>query len=447
MSKTLLIVDDEKSICSTLKRYFSRKGCTCNAVHSGSEAMDFCRVSTVDVILLDLKLPDKNGLEVLSEIKSIAPETGVVMLTAYGDIQDAVQAIKLGAENFLLKPVDLTILEQIVLSLLANNSRREEIHYLRKKTSALTGPEDPRVIRHPKDVYNAIQLLSHNPSTTVLLTGETGTGKGLVAQTIHELSDRRNNQFVDINCAGLRGELLTSELFGHEKGAFTDAKTMKRGLLEVSDNGSIFLDEVSEMPLDVQAMLLHVIETKSFRRLGGTQTIRVDSRIMAATNANLENEVSEGRFRRDLYYRLNVIPIRLPPLRERRETIPGMARDFLSEFCTQFNKKISGISRDAESLLCLYAWPGNIRELRNVIERAVILCEEEIVRPAHLPSNFQNMHVQNPLVFENDNTLATFEREHIRKILTYYKGNRTKTALCLGIHRSTLINKIELYGL
>jgi two-component system, NtrC family, response regulator AtoC len=355
--------------------------------------------------------------------------------------------MQLKADNFVLKPIDLQVLEAIVNKCLESLRAQVEVQYLKQKVSRLKGADQLDRLQQPQEVHHAIQLLAENSSTTVLILGETGTGKGMVANTIHALSDRRDYPLVDVNCAGLHSEFLESELFGHEKGAFTDAKSFKRGLLEVANRGSLFLDEIGEMSLPVQAKLLNVIENKTFRRLGGTVNIEVDVRIIAATNSNLEQAVKANRFRNDLYFRLNVIPVLLPPLRERREDILPLAQIFLGEFNRLLVKAVAGFSAEVETMLLQYSWPGNIRELKNVIERGVLLCDGNLIEPAQLPDNLRTVRSRSLLSRKGNYNLEALEKQQIEKALSDCQGNHSRAAQLLGIHRSTLIKKIKKYGL
>lgn len=447
MRNTILIVDDEKSICLNLSKYFTSKGFKVETAQDGKTGIEICESMPVGLVLLDLQLPDMSGLEVLKKIKSGSPGTGVIIITAYGDVETAVRAMQMKADNFILKPVDLDTLGSLVNKVLDGYRTQAELQYLKRKVSRLEGSSNLKRLRQPQEVYHAIQLLAENPYTTVLILGETGSGKGMVAKIIHELSDRRDFPFVDINCAGLSGELLESELFGHEKGAFTDAKDMKKGLMEVANEGSLFLDEIGELSMAVQAKLLKVLEQKSFRRLGGTANIEVDVRIMAATNTDLEAAVRKNEFRKDLYFRLNVMPVTLPPLRERRDDVLPLAEIFLEDFNTMFRKKISRISPEAESMLTYYSWPGNIRELRNVIERATLLCDKDIIEPAHLPENMRAMKKPPPIAAGDDWSLESMERSHIERVLLACDHNCSKASKILGIHRSTILNKMKKYNL
>jgi DNA-binding NtrC family response regulator len=448
MSGKLLIVDDEESIRANLKRYFSRKSMDVLTASTGREAVDICRSSMVDVVLLDLRLPDLDGLAVLGQIKAISPQTGVILITAHGDVDTAVKAMQMRADNFLLKPVDLKAVELLVNKILETSRARTEILYLKAKVSRLTGFAGPLKPRFPAGVSETIRALASSPTTSVLIQGETGTGKGVAARLIHELSDRAAKPFVDINCATLTPEFLESELFGHEKGAFTDAKDFKRGMLEVAHGGSLFLDEIGELALSVQAKLLHVLEEKRFRRMGATASIRVDARLIAATNTDLERAVKAGAFRKDLFYRLNVMPILLPPLRQRREEILPLAKDFLEEFASaDARKRIRGLTPEAEGALQAYGWPGNIRELRNVMERAALLCEGDAVGVEHLPEGLTRKHEAREFDGTENLSMDFVESDHIRKVLKLCEGSRSQAARLLGIHRSTLLQKIAKYGL
>ncbi len=446
MTKSLLIIDDEKHLADNLQRYFRGKGMEVSTAYDGASGIRAARESRFDAVILDLRLPDMSGLEVLVAIKEHNPGTGVVMFTAYGDVATAVKAIQQKADNFVLKPVDLKVLDSIVNRVLQSYQSREDLSYLKDTVSRLRGGRRFGRLLLPPAVAETAQLLADNPGTNVLILGETGTGKGVLASAIHEASNRREAQLVDINCAGLSDTLLESELFGHEKGAFTDAKAFKRGLLEVADRGSLFLDEVGELPLAVQARLLKVIEDQIFRRVGGTSNVRVDVRIMAATNSNLESAAEQGSFRKDLFFRLNVMPLTLPPLRDRADDILPLANRFLDEFSKAFNKDIEGYADESEPMLQQYRWPGNIRELRNVIERAVLLCHDRKIRPAHLPDNMRAKPRSKQLQPDTDWSLTHMESEHIARVLEACDQNRSQAARLLGIHRATLIKKIKKYG-
>ncbi len=447
MSHSILIVDDEETIRRQLKRFFEREGYEAITAADGGEALQRIREVTVDVALLDLRLPDMSGLDVLKVLKQECPSTGAILITAFGDVDTAVRAIQQKADHFLLKPVKLDALKSLVETILERYRSREEMLYLKGRLSEIRQAGRGQRVLLPSEVLQRIELLAENPSTNVLILGETGTGKGMVANAIHQRSDRRERQLVDINCAGLSTTLLESELFGHERGAFTDAKTFKRGLLELAHESSLFLDEIGDLSPDVQAKLLKVIEDRTFRRVGGTKNIEVDVRLMAATHVDLDKAVKADRFRSDLYYRLTVVPIRLPPLRKRREDIPALVQMFVEEFCQAFGRTVQGCSAEAEAMLAVYRWPGNIRELRNVMERAVLLCDSPQIEPRHLPDNLHTRRRSAPLDAQADLTLQTLERKHIQRVLALCDGNRTQAASHLGIHRATLIKKIKKYDL
>lgn len=433
---SLLLIDDEEGISLVLREFFDRKGYDFLYASTGREGLKIAFRELPDVILLDLNLPDMKGMSILKEIKSIHNDIAVIVLTGYGGLEDAIKAIKLGAEHYFQKPVDLEELAIIVDRCLNTRRLRQEV-LSNKSPIPLIGRS-----RHIQGLFHIINLMAENPSTTVLISGETGTGKEVVARNIHLLSKRSDRPFVDINCASIPENIFESELFGHEAGAFTDAKTSTKGLFEIADGGTVFLDEVSEMPLFLQSKLLRFLETKTFRRIGGTRDIKVDVRIIAATNRDLEKNVREGLFRDDLYYRLNVMPIKIPPLRERPEDIPFLAEFFLNEVVKHLNKRSLSFEKEALDTLIGYSWPGNIRELKNVIERAAILCQGQVITRENL--------LLEKVKKEEDSTLLTLqdvEKLHIKRVLEYTGNNRTKTAQILGISRSTLNEKIKNYNL
>jgi len=445
MMNSILIVDDEPSIVHNLEAFFKAKGFVTHVAFNGKNAVSVCKSNPINLVLLDLYLPDMDGLAVLKEIKVHSSRTGVIIFSGRGDVSLAVKAMQMKADNFIQKPVDLEVLEAITYKTLDAYRVQSELVSLQRKVSQLESMDRFRLLRLPDHLYSMIRILARNASTQVLILGETGTGKGMVAQTIHELSQRRHRPYVDINCSGLKSEFLESELFGHEQGAFTDAKNAKKGLLEIADGGSLLLDEAGELALPVQSQLLKAIETKTFRRLGGTANISVDVRIIAATHTNLEEAVKKKSFREDLYYRLNVMPIFLPPLRERRDDILPLAHEFLDEFKIQVSKNIQGISSEAEGILLYYSWPGNIRELKNVIERAVLLCEGDTLQPAQLGEISKKVEPKQNMDGTLEGSLASIEKRSIEKALIDCNHNHTHAAKILGIHRTTLLKKIKRY--
>jgi DNA-binding NtrC family response regulator len=447
MATKILIIDDEEVLCGQLRSFFEFHGFEVTTAHRGAQGIELVRNEDFDVALLDLHLPDMSGLDVLEALKDLTVGMGVVMLTGYGDVETAVKALQLRADHFLLKPVELAALSEIVNRVLDLYQHRRTLKYLQERVASLQGGTDVSKLILPVDLFERVRVLAESSATSVLILGETGSGKGVVANAIHTLSDRREMPFVDINCAGLSASLLESNLFGHERGAFTDAKTTKRGLFEVANRGTLFLDEIADMPLDVQAKLLKVLEDRLFRRLGGTATIRVDVRIIAATNADIERRVKDGSFRADLYYRLAIMPVNLPPLRQRTDDVPLLAQRFVGEFAHAMGKPVKGCSAEAINMLKSYRWPGNVRELRNVIERAVLLCEDREIQPVHLPQGFRHRPRVRPPAQDEDLRLEVVEADHIRRVLALFKNNRTHAAVALGINRVTLIKKIRRYKL
>ncbi len=434
---SLLLIDDEEGITLSLRALFEKKGYTFINCYAGKEGLATALRELPDVVLLDIHLPDMSGMSILEQLKAVHPDIAVVIMTGYGEIKEAVEAMKLGAEHYFQKPVDLDELF-IVVDRSANIGRlKQEVSISKKSPYPIVGRS-----RQVQGLIRMINLMAENHSTTVLIQGETGTGKELVARNIHLSSRRADKLFVDINCASIPENIFESELFGYEMGAFTDAKTTKKGLLEIADGGTLFLDEVADMPLALQAKLLRVIETKTFRRVGGTRDIRTDVRVVAATNKDLGDCVKRSVFREDLYYRLNVMPIMIPPLRERTEDIPLLAEFFVAESAASMNKVVKTIDKDASNALCAYAWPGNIRELKNVIERAMILCQGQVITSSFLalPSH---PTADSAVIL----TLDEVERMHIKNVLESAGNNRTRASKILGISRSTLNEKIKSYQL
>jgi DNA-binding NtrC family response regulator len=445
MSDSILIVDDDADVLRAVGDYFEKLGYEVFREGRGEAAVEAYPRLRPDVVILDLRLPGMDGLQVLDELRR--HDAAVVLLTGHGDIAAAVRAMQLGAENFLTKPVDLPLLAAAAARAL------EKVH-LRRHNALLVsqlapaGGEDLLGVSKPmRDLARQLVLLAESDRTTVLLTGESGSGKGWVARLLHRLSGRREAPFVDVNCAGLSATFLDSELFGHEKGAFTDAKERKRGLFEMADRGSLFLDEIAELAPELQPKVLKAFEDKSFRRLGGTREIQVDVRLIVATNHDIGDAVRRGQFREDLYYRLNVIPLHLPPLRERaREDRLALLRRLFAELRLELPESPGEFSSEALERLLAYPWPGNIREMRNVLERALIVSRgAERLGVEHLPGEVGRR--QAAPVAQQGVSLAEVERRHIERTLRRHGGNRTRAAEELGISRATLINKIKVYAL
>jgi two-component system, NtrC family, response regulator AtoC len=454
--ETILVVEDEKLIRWSVRERLKQEGFQVMEAETGSEAFQAMEEEVPDLLLLDYRLPDTTGLQILEKVHRDMPEVSVIMMTAYGTVESAVQAMKLGAFDYLTKPVNLDELAVVVQKALETTRLRREVRRLRDEQQESEG-RFQLIGRSPamREVLELVQKVGSSQATTVLLEGETGTGKNVVAKAIHYGSPRAEQPFVVITCSALTETLLESELFGHERGAFTDAKGQKKGLLEVADGGTAFLDEVGEMGPAMQAKLLRVLEERTFKRVGGTRDISVDVRVIAATNRVLEDVVQEGRFREDLYYRLKVIPIVLPPLRERQVDIPLLAQYFLDFFNREFRKNTLSISPEAIGCLVRYRWPGNIRELRNALERIMILEETERIEVSDLPLSIRRGAAEGPVAAEPEAaqptlgtmTLEEIERRTIRQALDKTNRNQVRAAKLLGISRDTLRYRMKKFGL
>ena len=435
---SVLIVDDDPTTRETLADYFADLGYVVRAAATATEGRQAAAVHAPDVAVVDLRLPDANGLTLFETLRADDPELAVVFLTGHADVPTAVRAMRDGAADFLEKPIDLTALDGAVRRAAEHARMRRELSLLRARDSEAlwqdSAPADFAPSLAPS-LDRLIALAARNDDVPVLIVGETGTGKGFVARRIHEMSPRGAAPFVEINGASLAGALVESELFGHEKGAFTDARQTKRGLLEVAGRGTLFLDEVAELAPEVQPKLLKVIEERTFRRVGGTATLTSDARLLVATHTPLEQAVAGGRFRADLYYRLQVLTIVLPPLRDRRDQIPTLARTFLPPSAT--------LTEVAAAALVRYDWPGNIRELKNALWRATILADGGAILPEHLGLGATRLVTADREVDVPVMTLADAERRAIDAALTATSGNRTRAATLLGIARSTLNEKLR----
>ena len=445
MADTLLLVDDDASVLRAIGDYFERIGYEVWREGTGEQAMETFHRVRPEVVLLDLHLPDSSGLVVLERLRR--ERAAVILLTGQGDIETAVKAMQLGAENFLTKPVDMTHLAAAIARVAEKVRLTRQNARLRALDHEAEGIGSLGVSPAMREMARQIELLAASERSTVLLQGESGTGKGWVARVIHNLSPRSGGPFVEVNCAGLSATFLDSELFGHEKGAYTDAKERKVGLFELADHGTIFLDEIGELTPDLQPKLLKVLETKTFRRLGGTRELSVDVRLIAATNRDLVREVEGGRFREDLFYRLNVMPLVLPPVRERsREDRLDLIRRIISDLKTQLPGCPSECSTDVLDRLLSGAWPGNVREMRNVLERSMILGRgQAVIGIEQLPPDLRQRAATDRRY--QAQSLSEVERQHIERTLRHHSGNRTRAALELGISRATLINKIKAYSL
>lgn len=444
----IVVVDDELNIRSALVTLLEKKQYRVRGAGSAEEALEQLETTAADLVLTDLKMPGMGGMEFLRRLKHTWPDTEVLVMTAFGSIDTAVEAIRCGAYDYLTKPIDRDRFALVVEKALERHALSCENKQLKDRLETRTRFEQMIGESEPMQrVYGLVEMVADS-DVTVLLTGESGTGKELVARAIHHKSQRANGPFVTLNCGALPENLFESELFGYEKGAFTGATTNKMGRFELADGGTLLLDEVGELSLKSQVDFLRVLETKEFRRLGGTKVVKVDTRIVAATNRNLEEAVKEGAFREDLYYRLNVVPIPLPPLRERGNDIPMLAERFMHEFSALHHRAMKDISRPAMRLLRLYAWPGNIRQLRNLIERLVVTVKDTVIDPTHLPEEIQaSREDARTMVVSLGSPLKEIEREAIRRTLTEVTNHREKAAKLLGISLRALQYKIKEYGI
>ena len=440
---TLLLVDDEESFRKLVGKELARAGYQVTTAGGLQEAREILVKRSFHLVLLDVRMPDGSGLDLLAEIKEGSPSTEVVMLTAYGTVEEAIRAMKQGALDFLTKPCKLVELEAVLEKAVQKQNLQRSHNALEREVERLQPSE--RFIGNASQIRELLNLVARVAETesTVLIRGESGVGKELVARAVHRQSPRSRQPFVVVDCASLHENLLQSELFGHEKGAYTGAIRLKYGLFEVADRGTVFLDEIGELTPQLQVKLLRVIETGIFRRVGGTADIKVDVRVIAATNRSLESMMKDGQFREDLYYRLNVFSIHIPPLRERRDDIPVLAAHFVRHSAI-VPKRSAVVSEEAMAVLRRYAWPGNVRELENVIERALILCDGGVIDPEHLP-----MGVRVTPEFGQDDdsdhlpTLDEVERRYIRKVVDACKGHRQRAASILGISERNLYRRLK----
>ena len=456
----ILIIDDEAFICENVQRILAGEGFQVCAAASGQEARDLVASEEIDLALLDLNLGTENGIDVLKALKELDPELLVIIITGYGSVESAVESLKLGAFHYMKKPFKADALRLIVKLALKTQTLKREVRKLKSGNGALPG-RSPIIGRSEafNEVVAQVREIARIPST-VLITGESGTGKELVARAIHDMSDRKDAGFIAINCASIPAALLESELFGHERGSFTGASCRKKGLFEEAHHGTVFLDEIGEMDMAMQAKLLRVLQERTIRRVGAVKDIGIDVRVIAATNRDLAQRIADRSFREDLFYRLNVFPIHVPPLRERTADISALAAFFLDSFSRAFGRDFRSVSDEAERLMEQYAWPGNIRELRNVIERICIMRSGPTLLPEHLPQEIRSTQPTHPLAGEGTTKLAVLppelgledaicalEKSLIQQALQKTGGNVLQTATILKIPRGTLRYKMDKYGL
>ena len=455
MPKTILIVDDEKTIRWSLSEALRESGYEVVDAETAAKGESLFREKSPDLVLLDMKLPDGSGLDVLQHLKDEDPSIPVIMMTAYGEVETAVEAMKGGAYDFILKPYALEKLRITIANALETHRLKNEIAYLK---SSSTGKNFFKQFvgqsRTMVEIFEKIEKIGQSKANTILITGESGVGKELVARAIHACSYQDSRPFMEINCASVPETLLESELFGYEKGAFTDAKTRKKGLVEMAEGGTLFLDEIGEMGITLQSRLLRVLENKTFRRVGGVKDLHVNTRFISATNRDLNRAIEEKIFRKDLYYRLKVIPIHIPPLRERKEDIPLLVNFFIDRYNKELGKQVKPVSREVVELMLSYDWPGNVRELKNVIERAMLLDADEELLSEHLPSELLGTSGEQRAAVRSSAslldsffpmTLKELEKIQIERTLEQTDGNKSRAASILGISRQTLREKLKTF--
>ncbi len=439
---SILVVDDERTVRDSLTKWFLEDGFRVGAAENGAEAIRQMQAQHWDIILLDIKMPGMDGMELQQRIRDIDPLATIIFITAHASVDTAVQALKMGAFDYVTKPVDPDYLSHLIHNAIKQRALVNENIKLKEQIAAFPRPDE--IIGESPAMQKVFELIETvaRTDTTVMIRGESGTGKELIARAIHSNSERRYFPIVTVNCGAMPEGVLESELFGHERGAFTGAQYRRKGKLELADQGTLFLDEIGNIDMKTQMDLLRVIETKQFTRVGGNETIKVDFRIICATNKDLEKAIKEGSFREDLYYRLNVFTMVLPPLRERKSDIPLLANYFVKKYAGAMAKPIASISPEAMDVLVRYNWPGNVRELENAIERAMVVGKPPAIRPDDLPFRLSERSDM-----PQSGSLAAMEKAHITSILEQNNWNISRSAEMLEIDRVTLYNKIHKYGL
>lgn len=448
MIGSILVVDDEEEIRNTLSMVLQEEGYRCATAPNGLTAIEMIKEHAFDILITDLKMPSVDGIEVLEQTLQHSSDTLTIIITAHATVETAIQALRKGAADYILKPLDFDEVILRIENLLKQKKLMQENRYLREQIDQkfnfnhIIG-ESPAM----KEVYRLVKRVS-NATSNVLVTGPSGTGKELVARAIHSSSERSSQPFIAINCGAIPKDLVESELFGHKKGAFTGAQTDKDGVFVAANKGTVFLDEVAEIPLDQQVNLLRVIQEREVKPVGSNNIVTFDTRIIAATNKNLAQKVEEGNFREDLYYRLNVVEIPLPPLQDRKEDIPLLAQHFLKKYSRQLNRPVKGINGEAMGALMAFEWQGQVRELENIIERAVLLGDEEFITMDDLPSNIRASGKESDYDTESlEEAVQVFEKHHILSVIKRTDGNKSEAARLLGIDPSTLYRKLERYNI
>jgi len=452
----ILVVDDERLIRWSLEQQLTREGYLVQQAETGAEALQRAKSEPPDLVMLDVRLPDADGVDILERLLAADPECPIIMITAHGGVESAVRAMKLGAHDYLVKPFEMDELSLTIRKALETRLLKRDLTRLQAAASQGSALDDLiGVSRAMADLKAVIVRIAQSDATTVLLQGESGTGKDLVARVIHFASQRARAPFLAVNCVALPEQLLESELLGHERGAFTDARAQKKGLFEQADGGTVYLDEIGDMRLDLQGKLLHLIEEKAFRRIGGVRDIKADVRIIAATNRDLAKALEAGQFRKDLYYRLKVFPVWLTLLRERPEDVLPLARHFIQRFSREMRRRPIELDPEVQARLLRYHWPGNVRELRNILERAIILAPGDVLTVEHLPPEMEESTVgrADDMARTASVSLPTeglrleeVERDLVRQALESTGGNQVRAARLLGISRDALRNRMKKFG-
>lgn len=448
---SILIVDDEDAQRSILKGYLEKKGYKIYSASSGTEGIKIVQNNLINIVLSDFKMPDKTGLEVLEEVKKINPEISFVILTAYGTIEDAVKAMRLGAFDYISKPVDLDELDLMIERIIEHNNLKSEIQILKNQLKEKFKIDS--FISHSAKMEEVLSVAARaaDSKATILITGESGTGKEVLAKSIHYVSPRKEKPFIAVNIPALPETLLESELFGHEKGAFTGADKAKKGRFELADGGTIFLDEIGDIPINLQVKLLRVLQEHQIEKVGSSENINIDVRIIAATHQNLEGKIKDGSFREDLYYRLNIVSLHIPPLRERREDILPLIDYFIEKYAKENNRNKLTLSKEAVDSLIKYNFPGNVRELENIIERAVVLCRSETITLNDLPNIVKGFKAEEEILQKESGSLIDqveeLEKKLIFDALSSANGNQSQAGRMLGLTERNLRYKMQKYGI